>query len=429
MKDEQKKREKRRRRRVRNQLLAYMTLMVLAVTALVALYFGANGVILYIKNYNNKVNEAIAEAESDAAAELASAASQEQSASESSSVVHEEKEYASELSEDPLGELVDTLLQDMTVEEMVAGMFLVTPESLTGVQTVVQAGDSTKNAIAEKPVGGLVYSAKNFQSGEQFQKMLANTKEFCEYPLFFAVTAECGADAAFEIADTKKASEITEADQAAKAYGVIAETLAGYGVNMNLAPVSEIVAADGDSSLQGRTFGSDAAAAAPLVSASVQAMQAQGVSAVLQKFPGSGTGKKTLEELKNSEFLIYEAAIRDGVDCIMVSNVSSKGVTDSDTPDSLSGVMITELLRGDLGFDGVVMTDALDDTAVTEKYTPAEAAVAAIEAGADVLYRPADYDAAYEGVMQAIADGKITKERIYESLVRIYRVKYQNTVL
>ena len=198
---------------------------------------------------------------------------------------------------------------------------------------------------------------------------------------------------------------------------------------MNLAPVSEIVAADGDSSLQGRTFGSDAAAAAPLVSASVQAMQAQGVSAVLQKFPGSGTGKKTLEELKNSEFLIYEAAIRDGVDCIMVSNISSKGVTDSDTPDSLSGVMITELLRGDLGFDGVVITDALDDTAVTEKYTPAEAAVAAIEAGADVLYRPADYDAAYEGVLQAVADGKITQERIYESLVRIYRVKYQNTVL
>ncbi len=133
--------------------------------------------------------------------------------------------------------------------------------------------------------------------------------------------------------------------------------------------------------------------------------------------------------MKNSEFLIYEAAIRDGVDCIMVSNINSKGVTDSDTPDSLSGVMITELLRGDLGFDGVVITDALDDTAVTEKYTPAEAAVAAIEAGADVLYRPADYDAAYEGVLQAVADGKITQERIYESLVRIYRVKYQNTVL
>lgn len=246
MKDEQKKREKRRRRRVRNQLLAYMTLMVLAVTALVALYFGANGVIRYIKNYNDKVNEVIAEAESDAAAELASAALQEQSEPESSSAVYEEKEYSSELSDDPLGELVDTLLQEMTVEEMVAGMFLVTPESLTGVQTVVQAGEGTKNAIVQKPVGGLVYSAKNFQSGEQFQKMLANTKGFCEYPLFFAVTAECGADADFGIADTKKASEITGTDQASEAYGVIAETLASYGVNMNFAPVSEIVPDDGD---------------------------------------------------------------------------------------------------------------------------------------------------------------------------------------
>ncbi len=77
----------------------------------------------------------------------------------------------------------------------------------------------------------------------------------------------------------------------------------------------------------------------------------------------------------------------------------------------------------------MVITDALDDTAVTKKYTPAEAAVAAIEAGADVLYRPSDYEAAYEGVIQAIAEGTISKERIYESLVRIYRVKYQNTVL
>ena len=335
----------------------------------------------------------------------------------------------SELSDDPLGELVDTLLQDMTIEEMVAGMFMVTPEALTGVQTVVQAGDGTKNAIAEKPVGGIIYSAKNFKSKEQFREMLENTKSFSKYPLFMAVTAECGTDSLFGIEDTKKASEITDTGGAGEAYGIIAETLVSYGVNMNMAPVAGIVASDGDGSLQGRTFGSDAATAAPLVNASVQAMQEKGVSAVLQKFPGTGTSLKTLEELKNSEFLIFDAAIKGNADCIMVSNVSSKGVTANDTPDSLSGTMITEVLRGDLGFDGVVMTDALDDAAITKNYTPAEAAVAAIAAGADVLYRPADFDEAYEGVLQAVADGKITEERIYESLVRIYRVKYKDKVL
>lgn len=426
MRDEEIKREKRRRRRIRNQIFAYMALVMFAVVVLVGLYFGASGIVRYIKNYNNHVSEVIAEAESSAAAELES---ETQSKQDEPVTVPEEKEYSSQLSDDPLGDLVDTLLQDMTIEEMVAGMFMVTPEALTGVQTVVQAGDGTKNAIAEKPVGGILYSAKNFKSKEQFQEMLENTKKFSKYPLFMAVTAECGTDSLFGIEDTKKTSEITDADSAGEAYGIIAETLALYGINMNMAPVAEVVASDGDSGLQGRTFGSDAASAAPLVNASVQAMQEKGVSAVLQKFPGTGTSLKTLEELKNSEFLIYDTAIKGGTDCIMVSNVSSKGVTGNDTPDSLSGTMITEVLRGDLGFDGVVITDALDDSVITEHYTSAKAAVAAIEAGADVLYKPADFDEAYAGVMQAIADGTITKERIRESLVRIYRVKYKNKVL
>lgn len=423
------KRAKRRRRRIRNQILAYFTLMALVVMALAALYFGASAVVRYVKSYNNKVNKVIAEAESSAAAGFEDDMAQGQSETDGNAAMYEEKDYSPELSEDPLGELVETLLQDMTIEEMAAGMFLVTPEALTGVQTVVQAGDGTKEAITEKPVGGIIYSAKNFQSKEQFQEMLAKTKDFSKYPLFMAVTAECGAGASFGIADTKKASEITDTDSAREAYGVIGETLASYGVNMNMAPVSELAADDGNSSLQGRTFGSDAAAAAPLVSASVQAMQEKGVSAVLQKFPQAAAGSKSLEELKNSEFLIYEAAIKGGVDCIMISNISSNSAMGGDTPVSLSGVMITEVLRKDLGFDGVVITDALDDTAITQNYTPAEAAAAAIEAGADVLYCPADFDEAYKGVLQAVADGKITKERIHESLVRIYRVKYKNSVL
>ena len=424
MNDEQIKREKRRRRRIRNQVFAYLTLVVLIVAALVGLCFGVNGVVRYVKNYNNKVNEFIAEAESSMAAELENESA---SVPESTQMVYDE-EYTAEPSEDPLGELVTTLLQDMTLEEMVSGMFLVTPEALTGVQTVVKAGESTQNALIEKPVGGLIYSAKNYRSKEQFEEMLQNTKGFSKYPIFFAVTAECGENSSFGIERTKKASEITKTDDASEAYGAIAQTLASYGINMNMAPVSEI-AADDDHNLAGRTFGSDAALAAPLVNASVQALQENGVSAVLQKFPGTGTETKTLEELKNSEFIIYETAIKNGVDCIMVSNVNSKGVTGDETPDSLSNVMITQVLRESLGFDGVVITDALDDEAITKNYTPEEAAVAAIEAGADVLYRPSDLEAAYNGVLKAVQDGKITKERIYESVYRIYKVKYKNTVL
>ena len=423
MKNETTSREKRRRRRIKNQILAYITLIVIIVLVVAAGYLGVKGIISYVKGYNDKVNRVIEEAESSVAAELAgendTAYGQDDSTGSSAD---------GDVSEDPLDELIESLINDMTTEEMVAGMFMVSPEALTGVGTVVQAGDGTKAAITEKPVGGIIYSAKNFKSAEQFTEMITNTKEFSKYPLFTAVKAECGDNTGFGIDGTEKASELTDTDSVKAAYGTVAAKLAAYGVNMNMAPVAEVVAEDGDASLQGRTFGSDAAAAAPLVNAAAQTMQEAEISAVLQKFPGTSAGTKTLEELKNSEFLVYDMAIKNGAGCIMVSHTKASGLTGDDSPCSLSAVMINDVLRNTLGFQGVVITDYLNDSAITGNYSSAEASVAAILAGADVLLEPADYQEAYEGVLQAIADGTITEERIHESIYRIYRVKYQNAL-
>lgn len=428
MKDEKKSREKRRRRRVRNQILAYLTLIVIVMLIVAAGYFGIRGIIRYVKNYNEKVNRVIEEAESSAAADLEGDGNDMPIIQEESSPVVDNEGYLPDSVEDPLDELIESLLNDMSTEEMVAGMFMVTPESITGVGTAIKAGDGTKTAITENPVGGIVYSTKNFQSAEQFTEMITNTKGFSKYPIFTAVKAECGASPGYGIDATAKASELMDEDGVRQAYGGIASKLAAYGINMNLAPVSETVSEDGDASLQGRTFGSDAAVAAPLVNAAVQSMQEAGVSAALQKFPGTSVGAKTLEELKNSEFVIYDTAIKGGVDCIMVSHTKANGVTGDDTPASLSAVMIQDVLRNTLGFNGVVMTDYLSDSAVTGSYSPAEAAVAAVRAGADILLDPADYQQAYDGILQAVADGTITQERIHESIYRIYRVKYKNAL-
>ncbi|MBO5145586.1 MAG: hypothetical protein J6C19_08645 [Lachnospiraceae bacterium] len=426
MKNEQTSREKRRRRRVRNQILAYFTLIVIMALIIAAGYFSVKGVISYVKKYNDKVNRVIEEAESSAAAELSDDIYTGEQ--ENNTEISTGGDTSGEQQSDPLDELIQSLLNDMTLEEMVAGMFMVSPESITGVGTAVQAGDGTKTAITENPVGGIIYSAKNFQSQEQFTEMIANTRGYAKYPIFTAVKAECGDNTDFGLEASAKASELTDTDAVREVYGNIASKLAGYGINMNMAPVSEIVSEDGEPSLQGRTFGSDAAVAAPLVNAAVQAMQEKEVSAVLQKFPGTAAGAKTLEELKNSEFVIYDMAIKNGVDCIMVSNVQVSGVTGDDTPASLSSVMIHDVLRDTLGFQGVVITDSLSDSAVTAGYSSADAAVAAINAGADMLLEPANYQEAYEGVLQAIADGKITEERIHESMYRIYRVKYKNAL-
>lgn len=404
MRDDRSSRQKRRRRRLKNQFLAYLALIVIIILILAAGYVGVKAVIRYVNNYNDRVNRVIEEAESGIITEQESPTFDIQE--ETSSIVYNEG-YNSPAEDNPVENLVEKLLNDMTVEEMVAGMFLVSPEAITGVETAIQAEEGTKTALAENPVGGFVYAAKNYKSQEQFTQMLANAKMYSKYPLFRAVLAEGGA-ADYGLAATPKTSELADADSVTQAYGSISSVLASYGVDMNLAP-----------SVLG-----DAA----LTSAAVQAVQGAKISAVLRSFPGDAAASKSLDELQGSEFATYDAAIKNGVDCIMVSHASAKGITGDDTPSSMSSVVIQDVLRNTLGFRGVVMTAALNDSAVTGAYSPAEAAVAAVQAGADLLLLPEDYKEAYEGVLQAVTDGTITKERIRESMYRIYRVKYKNTL-
>lgn len=430
-KEELTSREKRRRRRIRSQITAYVTLACLIIMTGVGIFFGVRAIINGLKAYDDKVSGALAEAETSVPTEAENEAMQNSQESQTGDTTS-----SMEPEIDPLDELVNALLQEMTLEEKVAGMFIVTPESITGVGKVVQAGEGTKTALAENPIGGILYEEKNFKSEEQFLEMLTNTRAYSEYPLFLAVQRESGNVDTFGIPATAKTSEITNAEDVKTAFMTIAEKLAGYGINMNIAPVADVVSEEGNTSLQGRTFGSDAATAAPLVNAAVETLQEKEISAVLTKFPGEGsinanqgmTITKTLEELKNSEFLTYQMAIQNGVDCIMVSNAKAPEVIGDETPCSLSSVIIQDTLRNSLGFQGVVMTDKLSDSEITSKYSDAEAAVAAILAGADILFVPADYHKAYEGVMQAIADGTITEERIQESLMRIYRVKYKHAL-
>ncbi len=424
MREEKTNRQRRRSRRVRNQIFAYLTLIVLIVLVLTGGYFGISYIIDYVNKYNDKVNKVIEEAESSAALE---SVDESDDIEVSNNNVQYEEGYTPLIEGDQLKQLVESLLNEMTTEEMVAGMFIVSPESITGVETVIQAEEGTRTAITENPVGGIIYAPKNFKSPEQFTQMLTNTKGFSKYPLFTAVRAECGTKD-FGLEATAKASELTDVNDVVQAYGSVAAKLVSYGINMDFAPVADIVSGESETTLQDRIFGSDVSVVSPLVNASVQSVQSAKVSAVLLKFPSILEQSKSLEELKNSEFIVYDAAIKSGVDCIMVSHVKASSITGDDTLSSFSSVLIQDILRNTLGFDGVVMTDSLSDSVVTGQYSSAEAAVAAIQAGADLLLEPAEYQEAYEGVLQAVTDGTIPKERIYESIYRIYRVKYKNAL-
>lgn len=336
-------------------------------------------------------------------------------------------------------------IEAMSLEEKVAQLFIISPEALTGVETVYNAGDATYEALEEYPVGGIVYSEANIESSWQFENMIDNMQEYSEelteLPIFLAVAEEGGEDAVLGnnewlgAADepVNAMSEIGRSGTASDAYDAgtsIGKLLNSYGLNMNLAPVADVLSVS-NPRMSSRTFGTDAQTVSDMAAEVVRGLKEQNIHAVLKYFPGyasaSGTGfpvnNSTLEELREKEFLPYINAIEQGIDFIMVGHIAVPSVTGDQTPASMSGKMIQDVLRGELGFQGVVMTDALNESSVQDAYSSGEAAVAAIQAGADMLLLPADFEAAYEGVLDAVEDGEISEERIDDSLYRILRVK------
>lgn len=173
-----------------------------------------------------------------------------------------------------------------------------------------------------------------------------------------------------------------------------------------------------------------------MVAEEVKGFQQQNVIPVLKHFPGhGGTAEdshhgaamlnRSLEELENAEFLPFKAGIEAGANVVMVGHLQVPQLISDDTPASLSSELITGILREKLGFDGIVITDSLSMGAITEYYTPDEAAVRCIQAGGDMLLMPQDFKTAYEGVLNAVKNQTIPESRIDESLSRIFHVKYE----
>lgn len=171
-----------------------------------------------------------------------------------------------------------------------------------------------------------------------------------------------------------------------------------------------------------------------MVAAAVEGFHEAGMLCTVKHFPGHGdtgqdshygtaTSYKTWEEMKAMEMLPFEAGIAAGADVVMTAHITTPNATTDGLPASLSYTMITERLRGELGFQGVIVTDSLGMYAIKNHFTPAESAVAALRAGVDVLLMPSDLRAAFDGVVQAVEDGTLSEERLNESVRRILTLK------
>lgn len=432
---QQDRREERRKRRQRSQIAAYITVIVFIILVAAGIVFGVN---FLTQSSRQKEKE-----QEDNQAKVEEMLNQEESIQIPETTPGE---TVAELTpEQKLDDIVNAGIEVMPLEDKVAGLFMVTPESITGVSTAIKAGEGTQKALSDYAVGGIIYFGKNIRSKEQLQEMVNNTKLYSNYPLFIAVDEEGGSVSRLAEAglgtkvDTAQAiAQTGDAGNAYAAGDTIGQYLAEYGFNLDFAPVADLANVD-NSVIGNRSFGAEAATVSPYVTSMMQGLADHKVTACVKHFPGIGSSTqdthqglastdRTAEEFRANEFSVFQAAIDGGADMIMVSHMSAPALAGDGTPCSLSEAVVTGILRNELGFKGVIITDALNMSAISEYYGADEAAVMALRAGCDMLLMPEDFEKAYNGVLKAVQDGVISEERIDDALRRIYRIKYADRV-
>ncbi len=200
------------------------------------------------------------------------------------------------------------------------------------------------------------------------------------------------------------------------------------GINLVFAPVADVHSEDTNPIIGVRAFGSEPDMVAAFVTAFVRGLERGGVAGTVKHFPGHGDTQRDSHielpvvdvdraMLESRELVPFRAAFEEGVKAVMTAHVEYPALDEG--PATLSRVITTDLLRTDLGFGGLVVTDALLMGGIAELHGPGEAAVRALEAGVDVLLMPSDAEAAIDGVVGAVESGRLTVERLDASIARI----------
>lgn len=295
--------------------------------------------------------------------------------------------------------------------------------------------------MTEYQPGGIILFARNLDSRDQIVRLTNELQKRVHVPLLIAIDQEGGRVSRlpkgftiFPPAETVGQSQSTKLAYAAAA--TIAKELRAVGVNMNMAPVLDVNSNPANPIIGDRAFGATPTEVCEYGLATMAGLQDHRVVACGKHFPGHGDTTKDshqelpevaapAERLRDIELRPFRHAIENGLASLMTAHVLYTAL-DPELPATLSPTILRSLLREELGFDGLVLTDDLEMHAIIDHYGIEEAAVRAFLAGADVLLICKDHDrevAAMEAVLTAVKDGTISEARLEASLRRVARVK------
>lgn len=355
-----------------------------------------------------------------------------------------DSQETTEVTEEEKPSLVDETLAGMTLHEKVCQMMFVTPEELTGEDGVTVAGDATRQALENYPVGGIVYFAKNLESQDQVKEMIDNSQKYSSIGLFVATDEEGGV--VNRLMDTVGTTYIgsmyyykDDGDETAyeNAY-TIANDMSALGFNLDFAPVADVWSNPDNTVIGERAYSDDYAQAAELVGNAVKGFNDGGVMCTLKHFPGHGDTAedshyssayvhRTKEEIMADEMQPFRSGIEAGTEFVMVGHLIVPDI--DEVPATLSYKIATGILRDELKFEGVAITDSFEMESIADNYSVDDAVVMSVKAGMDMILQPKDMASAVNSIEQAVADGELSEDRIDESVRRILTLKESRGLL
>ena len=318
-----------------------------------------------------------------------------------------------------------------------------------------------RKLIKEYHIGSFILFKVNLENESQSKKLVSDLKEIAAEleapPLMLCIDQEGGKVERFSFNRGKLKNNI-DIKSCKESYGkglVIGKELKNLGINCNLAPVVDVNSNPGNPVIGSRSFGSDAHDVARKSVAFMKGLHEHGIAATAKHFPGHGDTStdshlslpivwKTKYELEKLELIPFKEMIKNGVDIIMTAHIalprldSTKVVSRKDgkeiyLPATLSKVILTNLLRKELGFNGIIMTDAMEMKAISEHFGSIDSVVLSINAGADIICMPVNLNdekqideelgKIYDAIDNKIKNGTINKERIDNSYERIIKLK------
>lgn len=336
-----------------------------------------------------------------------------------------------------IDEKVDYALKNMTLDEKIAQMLIVYYNSYV-------YDDTLSNVIKKLNPGGFILFNENIKNHNQLTDFINSMQKDSKIPMFISIDQEGGKVQRLypredlEVSYIPAMKEIGETNNPQEAYNIgkqIGKDLKRYGINVDFAPVVDINIYS-NNGIGNRAFGDNAYLVSDMGIELAKGLREEGITPTFKHFPGHGSVEtdsrydlpvlnKTLGELMSWDLKPFINAIENNAEIIMIGHIAVPEL-DNNTPASLSKVVITDILRNQLGFNGLVVTDALNMGALTKNYTQEEIIINAIKAGVDLLLMPGSSKTTISTVKEAIENGKIKEVQINESVKRILNLKFAN---